>query len=267
MLENERKQEELLDTTDCLEAVGVLKAMKNLLFLIALMCLVVLQVSFWLLDREVVRQASDVVPASVAVPALKAVEPAAAEKTQAAEPSGQETPAAAAEAVKKLESESEAVTKSVEPQKAEEQNEETGELAFYQKFSVWSWLIRFCNFVLIISAVLYSLTLLFSLKISLVGKLGGINHITRAFFLSLFMLVFLLPWQQLFEGVIAGAIYTPGDWLAAGHGGEEGAEVIWAAVYYLRFVVLPVIVVLFLIFAQICAGRWSRATLKRLEVI
>ncbi|MCK5174616.1 MAG: hypothetical protein KAR47_14580, partial [Planctomycetes bacterium] len=59
-------------------------------------------------------------------------------------------------------------------------------------------IVRICNFALILAATLYSLVLLISLKISLVGRLGGISHISRAFFLTLFALVILMPWQFMF---------------------------------------------------------------------
>jgi hypothetical protein len=55
--------------------------------------------------------------------------------------------------------------------------------------------------------------MLFALKVSMLGKLGGINHISRAFFLSLVMVVLLLPWQRFFSGIVAGAIYSPAELL------------------------------------------------------
>ncbi|MHC4679346.1 MAG: hypothetical protein ACYTEK_11670, partial [Planctomycetota bacterium] len=42
---------DLLDTTDCLEAVGVFKGWKNFFFIIIVLCLVLLQTCFWLVDR------------------------------------------------------------------------------------------------------------------------------------------------------------------------------------------------------------------------
>jgi len=252
MLENEKKQQELLNTTDSLEAVGAFKAMKNLLFVVVIICLALLQVSFWLVDRAVVQPDTG---ASTEASTASSVE-AKDEITTTVE-----------EAARQLKGETGPPERSAQGKKQKAQGETENKPAFYKRFGVWAWLIRFCNFVLMVTAVLYSLTILFSLKISLIGRLGGINHISRAFFLSLFALVFLLPWQRLFGGVIAGAIYTPEDLAAATQPSPERAEVMWAAVYYLRFVVLPVIVLIFLTFAQIRTVRWARATLRRLEVV
>jgi hypothetical protein len=246
MLENERKQQELLDTTDCLEAVGTFKAMKNFLFMISFVCLLVLQASFWLLDRNIV--GSDAIP--------KAAGGTVAEKERIS--------AIAEEAARQLQPPAQPGVSQPTQTPPAQRNEPP---VFYERFSNWAWLIRFCDFVLIVSAVLYSLTVLFSLKISLIGRLGGISHISRAFFLSLFTLVFVLPWQKFFGGVIAGAIYTPEDWLCASQPRPEQVQVLWAAVYYLRFVVLPVLVLVFLVLAQTHTVRWARATLRRLEVI
>ncbi|MBN2594218.1 MAG: hypothetical protein JXA81_11985, partial [Sedimentisphaerales bacterium] len=50
MNENQAGPNNLLDTTDCLEAVGVFKGWKNFLFVIVLLCLLFLQASFLLVD-------------------------------------------------------------------------------------------------------------------------------------------------------------------------------------------------------------------------
>ncbi len=41
---------DLVETTDCLEAVGVLRGWKNFLFIIVAVCLFLQQGSFWLVD-------------------------------------------------------------------------------------------------------------------------------------------------------------------------------------------------------------------------
>jgi len=280
MLENEKKQQELLNTTDSLEVIGAFKAMKNLLFVVAIICLALLQVSFWLVDRTIVQLDTVASTVSSAEP-LSRMSPQVPYSTGAVSPAEKdEITTTVEEAARQLKSETSTAaqgkkqksrTKTARAEallvRDKAQGETENEPAFYKRFCVWAWLIRFCNFVLIITAVLYSLTILFSLKISLVGRLGGINHISRAFFLSLFALVFLLPWQRLFGGVIAGAIYTPENLAAASQPSPERAEVLWAAVYYLRFVVLPVVVLIFLTFAQTRTVRWARATLRRLEVV
>jgi hypothetical protein len=258
MNEDQHKQNNLLDTTDCLEAVGVFKGWKNFLFIITILCLLLLQAFFWLVDVGYVKtgEAENTSPAVVAETPKKAVE--------AAQQPADET-AKIQEAAKKIAAGPNQPIKAApeEPQQPEPQQAEP---RFGIKFEHLSWLIRFLNFVLILSAALYCLTMLFSLKVSLLGRLGGINHIARAFFLSLVFVVLLLPWQRFFGGVVVGAMYTPAELLSSS--AVAGAAGIFEAMlYYLRFTGYWVLVMLFLIFAQIRSSRWARAILRRLEVI
>lgn len=108
--------------------------------------------------------------------------------------------------------------------------------------------------------------MLFSLKVSLVGRLGGINHISRAFFLSLAFVVFLLPWRLVFPVVIFGAMYTPSELLNSCTA-VRGADIFDVVSYYVRFSGWWFVALLFVISAQIRSGRWSKAILRRLEVI
>ena len=238
MNEDQAKKNNLIDTTDCLEAVGVFKGWKNFLFIITICCLLLLQVSFWLVNTGYVKVGDDIKTATPAVVDEDAKQINEAAKQVAAEPN-QPTEAA--------------------PQ------QQTGPL-FDIKFKHLAWLIRFVDFVLIPTAVLYCLTMLFSLKVSLLGRLGGINHISRAFFLSLAFLVLLLPWQRFFAGVVVGAIYTPGE-LVRWYTVETTGGIFGTIFYYLRFTGYWLLVLLLLILAQLRSFRWAKATLRRLEVI
>jgi hypothetical protein len=129
-----------------------------------------------------------------------------------------------------------------------------------------SWLIRFLNFFLFLTAILYCLTMLFILKVSLQGRMGGINHITRAFFLSILMLLLLLPWQKLFNGVVAGVMYTPSELIAACEN-VKTSEIFDKILFYFRFCAYWIIVVLLLILSQVRSARWAKATLRRLDVV
>jgi hypothetical protein len=134
--------------------------------------------------------------------------------------------------------------------------------------SLVRFLIRFLDFVLILAAILLCLTMVFSLKISLLGRLGGINHISRAFFLSLLFVVLILPWQKFFGPMVKGAIYTPAelarwlDWYK-----DPASGLLGMVLYYLRFTGYWVLVMLVGILSQVRSGRWARATLRRLEII
>jgi hypothetical protein len=105
---------------------------------------------------------------------------------------------------------------------------------------------------------------LFALKVSLIGRLGGINHIARAFFASLLFVVLLLPWQLLFAPIFAGAMFTPTEMIAACQ--AQKTTVAYVSMIF-RFMVYWALVVLLLLAAQMRSMRWSKATLRRLDVM
>ena len=127
-------------------------------------------------------------------------------------------------------------------------------------------LVTVCNFIIIVSVILYCLTLLMCLKISLAGRLGGINHITRAFFISLFLLVIITPWQVVLPKVLIGSIWMPAELLCGGWA-KADSSIFWKVIFYVRFCGLPFVAVWFLMWTQIRSGKWSRATLRRLGVV
>jgi len=245
---DQAKKDNLVETTDCLEAVGVFRGWKNFLFIIVVLCLILLQISFWLVNTGYV----------------KAEDSAKSDKS-----------AVASEGKGQAGEEKEAVEEPNQPTKLSQEPKQPGEAGaekqqqagspFGIRFKHVAWGVRFVNFVVVPAAALYCLTMLFILKVSLLGRLGGINHICRAFFLSLVMVVLLLPWQLVFGGVVAGAIYTPGELLSAC--GNEAGGIFEAVLHYLRFVGYWVLVMLLLVLSQHRSCRWTKATLRRLEVI
>ncbi|KPK43208.1 MAG: hypothetical protein AMJ65_06435 [Phycisphaerae bacterium SG8_4] len=280
---------DLLDTTDCLEAVGVFKGWKNFLFLIVLLCLVLLQLSFHLADRGYIKIEGQlygnepaVGPNAPAEPGTSTidsgpVEPAEpVEIDEPAEPSEPEEPGESAEPNEPAEP-NELGRSSSALQWTEPRIRSTAPKTQYASqwipkeylskitFKQLTWVIRFVNAVLILSTTLYCLTLLFSLKVSMNGRLGGINHITRAFFLSLLMLVLLLPWQKVFGSVITGVIFTPEElvkWYSS-----KTEDILDMTLYYLRFSGYGVLMLFLLILSQLRGIRWAKAILRRLEII
>ena len=250
MNEDQTNRTDLLDTTDCLEAIGVFRGWKNFLFVIAICCLLLLQVFFWLVNTGHVKADNDTNIATSAVVAKDTEQISEAAKQVAKDPN-QPVKAVPQQPAK------------AEPQKP--QQEETISL-FSIKFEQLAWLIRFFNFVLILTAALYCLTMLFSLKVSLIGRLGGINHISRALFLSLLFLVFLLPWQIFFDGVVAGAIFTPAELLSRCAAVKE-AGIFGHIFHYLRFTGYWLLVMLLLVLSQIRSARSAKLILRRLEVV
>jgi len=242
---DKNRQSHLVDTTDCLEAVGVLRGWKNFLFVIVALCLLLLQISFWLVDAGFIKAKPETAETTLAATVSASGGPVITE------------PDKIQEAAKKA--------AATEPSESTKEAAPPAESFFGIKIKHVNWVIRFCNFVLILAGTLYCLTMLFSIKISLVGRLGGINHICRAFFLSLVMVILLLPWQNFFGYIIAGAIYTPDElekWCTA-----ESINIFEQIIHYLRFSGYWLLIVLLLIFSQLRSSRWAKAILRRLEVI
>jgi hypothetical protein len=249
---NQTKQGNLVETTDCLEAVGVFRGWKNFLFIIIVLCLLLLQASFWLVNTGYIKlgASTDSALPAPAVEGLEQLDKAPMEPTAEED----ETPPdeTAVELIQPIVDETAGL-------------DQESKSLFGVTFEHVVWLIRFANGVLILTATLYLLTTLFSLKVSLIGRLGGINHISRAFFLSLVMLVLLLPWQRFFDSVVVGAMYTPEElveWCTTETNGIFGI-----VIHYLRFTGYWLLVLLLLMFSQLRSSRWAKAILRRLEVI
>ena len=222
-----------------------------------ILCLLLLQISFWLVSTGYVETCEETKGESAVVAAgdTKQTDEVAKEASEETNKIG--------EAAKKVAAGPKETAEAVsqEPQEQQPQTKTRFEITFKQL----AWLIRFLNFVLIPAAVVYCLTMLFILKVSLSGRLGGINHIARAFFLSLFMLVLLLPWQRFFSGIVFGAIYTPGELLTSCT--VEMRSIFGTAFHYYRFTGHWLLVLLLLIFSQLRSIRWAKAILRRLEII
>jgi hypothetical protein len=237
MNENQTGPNSLLDTTDCLEAIGVFRGWKNFFCVIVIICLLLLQISFWIVNLGYIRGEC---------------------------PGGKTQSALVGDAVSGVQD-----ANDVTPALTEDEDEPDAGIEEKSLFGITfkhlAMGIRVVNAILILIAILYCLTILFALKISLVGRLGGINHICRAFFLSLIMMLLLLPWQRIFCGVIIGAIYTPCEmmkWISAGIG-----TIFDVILFYLRFCGFWLLILLLLICSQLRSGRWTKTILRRLEVI
>jgi hypothetical protein len=261
----QNQQKNLIDTTDCLEAIGVFRGWKNFLFVVVILCLLLLQVSFWLVDTGCItaeQVGSD--------KASAAASPASPAGVRASDPQQTAEAAKVKENIKKA-AEQVVAEPNIPTEAAPQQlQSKLVNFRFKVEFKHLAWLINFVNFVLVFAAILYCLTMLFSIKVSLLGRLGGINHICRAFFLSLVFLVLLLPWQipwrRFFAGEIFGAMYTPGDLLSS-FAALKDSGILYKVFYYSRFNGYWLVAMLLLIFSYIRSSRWAKATLRRLEVI
>ena len=257
MEENRNEPKNLIDTTDNLEAVGVMRCMKNIFFIIVIVCLVLTQAIFWAVNRGCIKTDKQAKTTESAIIITETPSAAATEKAA----KGNATEIGQAAKTVLADTNQQAQTQSKPNLKFCPMRNVAAKITSEQL----SLAIRAVNFVLILSAILYCLTMLFLLKISLTGRLGGINHIARAFFLSLIILVLILPWQRFFPGVVAGVIYTPEELLNAC--ASQTTDMLGDIMFYLRYVVFWAITMVFLICAQFRSARWVKNTLRRLEVV
>jgi hypothetical protein len=270
---------DVVDTTDCLEAIGAFKAMKNLFFLAVFLCMVVVQGIFWLnylgyIDVSDAPVDAVAVVADVEIADEAVVEVVKGETALVGAAIGAGVGEVAANGVKIDEQADEATSGAGQ----ETDDAEPVELVVAEEVSAKSWtkfvpkyeyaciVIRVCNFVLIITATIYCLILLMSVKISLVGRLGGISHISRAFFLSLIALIILLPWQALFSGIAIGGIYVPAELFSKMTLTDE-STILCKVLYFARFTGMWGISMLLLLAAQARSAKWSKTTLRRLGML
>ncbi len=236
MNEGPVNQSHMIDTTDCLEAVGVFRGWKNFFFLLVVISLLLIQVCFWLVNLGLVA-----IPQAPLDP-LSNSEVVQAAAAQAMTAAGEApTPAPAGQSKIRL--------------------------PLVEKLT-WEHVkrtIEVVDGVLILTAGLFCLAMFFSLMVSLIGRLGGINHIARAFFLSLIMFVLVVPWQEVIGSSVIGVAYTPGElakWVT-----DKGAGLTHTILYYLRFGGYWFLVVVLAIMSQARSARWTKAILRRLEII
>ncbi len=124
------------------------------------------------------------------------------------------------------------------------------------------WFLPATKFTGMVSGMLLALTLLLAVKIALLGRAGGVAGFIGAFFWSLLLLVFLIPWQQVTRTTFASGALHNLDYLI-----EQTRSVTWNAkdvswfdqvMYYARFVAYPLFVVLLQLVVQVKFARGHR---------
>jgi hypothetical protein len=283
------KKTDIVDTTDCLEAISVFKSMKNFLFLLIFIGLLLLQAIFWLnylgfIDQtgcptktcSMVCDASGclrLAPTALADAPLSN-EPINPEKEPIATEQKPNIQATVDESSEQIMDQAKKAVDPTETQTSQSAAKPTPSkhklsLGKYDKYlprcNQVIWAIRICNFVVLMAMILYCLTLLVCVKISLAGRLGGLNHISRGFFRSLFALILLFPWQTYFPGILLGAMYLPTELLCCTTMNE--GPILCQILYFLRFSGMWLLVFVLIFSAQIRSRRWSQATLRRLGIL
>lgn len=294
MESNPQNMRDIVDTTDSLEAVGACRSMKNFLFFVILIGLLLPQLFFWLNWMGLIeKKASTPCGAGQLCPVQKQICPAAEEKPQAAavapigllplaatvdvtkeevekvtEQAAQSTPPAepATGSENIIEKPADTTQAEMPADKTDTQPKEEDKISYRIPCHLAGITISICNFLVIMGTILYCLTLLMCLKISLTGRLGGVSHLTKAFFISLFLMVIVFPWQQILPGILIGTVWLPRELFCGGWTRAQTA-VVWKILFYLRFCGLWFLAIWFLFWAQVRTGKWARATLRRLGVV
>ncbi|MCL5282252.1 MAG: hypothetical protein M1376_20395 [Planctomycetes bacterium] len=226
-------QANMIETSDSLEAVGVFRGWKNIFFAVVLLCLLLTQAAFWLINLKI-----------VAAPAAANAAESVAPPTAVATPSGQTAQPAA--------------------EKGSAASGLVARLMPSLDFDYTARVVELLNGILLVAGLLLAATTFFGLMVSLVGRLGGINHISRAFVLALITAVLLVPWQVLGLNVL-GVTWTPAElvrWLPT-----KDTDLWNTVIFYLRFSGYWAAVTLLVLLAQIRSTCWSKSILRRLEII
>ena len=119
--------------------------------------------------------------------------------------------------------------------------------------------------MLTFAAVIYCLSLLIGMKLALVGRLGGLADSSRAFFMSLIVMVLILPWQQALSTDIYGLQFGYKELISRYQAVHEASKLGDYFIYYGRFVGLWLLTMLLLMIAQICSNRAKKSISRHLK--
>jgi hypothetical protein len=130
--------------------------------------------------------------------------------------------------------------------------------------STWAeilrWTLPATKFLALVVGTLLVLTLLFAVKLALIGRTGGVAAFISAFFWSLILWVVLVPWQQIYSTSMAGgALYNLTDLVngtASLYDKQHTGADVW--LYYGRFLIYPLLALALLARVQMKFARGLR---------
>ena len=124
-----------------------------------------------------------------------------------------------------------------------------------------NWALPVSKFVALASAIMLSLALLMAANVALVGRSPGVAGFVGAFFWSLLLCLFILPWQQALpeSAILCGATYNFGELVSQTRLVTSGSAA-WGKHlhYYSRFIAYPVFVALLWLMVQVKFGQGYR---------
>lgn len=136
-----------------------------------------------------------------------------------------------------------------------------------------TWALAGTKFFGVVLALLLVLTVMFSVKLSLLGRIGAPSGFLGAFYWSLILLAVMTPWQAIINSTIAcGATFNLDqlerlrETIQAGADGEKPG---WLAVvfFYARFIAYPALAMLIALVVAAKFGRGFRPLKHRVMAV
>ena len=135
-----------------------------------------------------------------------------------------------------------------------------------------TWAFQMTTFPALIAALLLSLTILFSVKLALLGRLDGLAKLLSAFYWSLILVALLLPWRHLFPPELAPGLMENLDnlpqWTQAVKPelAEESATLFDQIAYFAARAVFPVVLLLICLVVHLKFTR-GRRQISEIETV
>ncbi len=127
-------------------------------------------------------------------------------------------------------------------------------------YTVLQWALPTTKFTAMAASLLLALALLLAIKLALLERTGGVAALVSAFFWSLLLAMFLIPWQQALPGsaFLRGATFNMGDLVADTRRLYDTSSWGTKLLYYARFMAYPIFAGLLTLIVQAKFGRGYR---------
>jgi len=127
--------------------------------------------------------------------------------------------------------------------------------------SILHWILPGARRVALVACLLMAVTALFATQLSLVERAGGVGGFVSAFFWSILLLAMLVPWQRILDSSVFCGVMFNLDTVqtATSRIKSPSATAVDQIVYYLRYIVYPLLALLVWLVVQVkFAGGYMR---------